>query len=247
MSKWYGKAEQQLAALFDHCKALGQCVLFLDELDALAGSRSREIDDATRRMLSVLLRRLDGMEAQPETTLIGATNRRTDLDGALLSRFDVRVHFPAPDAAGRAEIFGLYAKHLDAEQHAQLGEAAEGLSGRDILDVCRQAERRWVVKLLKGEVAEPALPPVPQYAAALRRRLESSSEVKEDDSAKRPGTGRSAYNANNGHTNGESRSRQLGRVGQITTQRIQPNSIGSWAHGPLSDSRTSSEVRMPGW
>ena len=175
MSKWYGKAEQQLAKLFDHCQELGQCVLFLDELDALAGSRSREIDEASRRMLSVLLRRLDGMEAQPETTLIAATNRRTDLDTALLSRFDVRVHFAAPEAPGRAEIFGLYAKHLPLEQLAMLGEASSGLSGRDILDVCRQAERRWVCLLLRGEVAEPPLPPLPLYEAALRKRLESNS------------------------------------------------------------------------
>jgi hypothetical protein len=46
--------EQQLAALFNHCGTLGHCVLFLDELVALAGSLSREIDEASRCMLSVL-------------------------------------------------------------------------------------------------------------------------------------------------------------------------------------------------
>ena len=180
MSKWYGKAEQQLAALFDYSATLGRCVLFFDELDALAGSREREIDEVSRRMLSVLLRRLDGMEAQPDTTLIAATNRRADLDTALLSRFDVRVHFPAPDATGRAEIFGLYAKHLPPAHLASLGQAARGLSGRDILDVCRQAERRHVVAMLKGQVAPPGftppLPPLPAYDAALRRRLETATE-----------------------------------------------------------------------
>ena len=62
------QAEQQLAALFDDCATLGRCILFLDELDALAGSRSREINEASRRMLSVLLRRLDGMDAQADTS-----------------------------------------------------------------------------------------------------------------------------------------------------------------------------------
>ena len=68
-------------------------MLFLDELDALAGSRSREMHEASRRMLSVLLRRLDGIEARgaAAVTLIAATNRQADLDSALLSRFDVRV------------------------------------------------------------------------------------------------------------------------------------------------------------
>ena len=64
----FPQAEQQLAALFDDCATLGRCILFLDELDALAGSRSREINEASRRMLSVLLRRLDGMDAQADTS-----------------------------------------------------------------------------------------------------------------------------------------------------------------------------------
>jgi len=183
MSKWFGKAEQQLAALFDHCGALGRCVLFLDELDALAGSRTREIDEASRRMLSVLLRRLDGMESQPGITLVAATNRRTDLDAALLSRFDVRVHFPTPEAAGRADIFGLYAKHLAAREREYLGQVATGLSGRDILDVCRQAENRWVSALIRGDFVEPRLPPVGEYEAAVRRRLQSSSGSEDGASA----------------------------------------------------------------
>jgi SpoVK/Ycf46/Vps4 family AAA+-type ATPase len=182
LSKWFGQAEQQLAVLFDACAALGRCVVFVDELDALAGSRSRDIDDASRRVLSVLLRRLDGLEAQPGTTLIGATNRRSDLDEALLSRFDVRVHFPAPEAAARAEILAMYAKHLTADECSRLGAAAVGLSGRDLLDVCRQAERRWVTKLLKGQVVEPPLPPPAEYEDSLRRRLESSF-VKESSRA----------------------------------------------------------------
>ena len=132
--------------------------------------------EASRRMLSVLLRRLDGMDAQKEVTLIAATNRRTDLDSALLSRFDVRVHFAAPEAAGRSQIFGLYAKHLAAAELSRLGDVAVGLSGRDILDVCRQAERRWVCTRLRSKASTDELPPLEQYEEALRRRLETSGE-----------------------------------------------------------------------
>lgn len=244
MSKWFGQAEQQLAKLFDYCEALGRCVVFLDELDALAGSRSREIDDASRRMLSVLLRRLDGMEAQPDTTLIGATNRRTDLDAALLSRFDVRVHFPAPDSAGRAEIFGLYAKHLPAEDRARLGEASQGLTGRDVLDVCRQAERRWVVKLLKGEVTHPPLPPLSQYEVTLRHRLDSSSDVQDDDvAAKREAEAR----AQDAASKWRGARRPTGNVGSVTS--LGPNSVGSsWAHRPFNEgSSRYNGIRPPGW
>lgn len=224
LSKWFGQAEQQLAALFDHCNDLGRCVLFVDELDALAGSRERDIDDASRRVLSVLLRRLDGMEAKSQTTLVGATNRRADLDAALLSRFDVRVPFPAPDADGRAQIFGLYARHLPAEARSVLGEAAPGLSGRDILDICRQAERRWVVLKLKGEVSdsEPELPPLPVYEAALRSRLESSDDAKDDDAARKRGAQRGSI-------------ARLGERRRISPTSLGPSSVGAWTLRPFGE------------
>ena len=92
VSKWVGQGEQQLASLFEAAAYLGPCIIFIDELDALAGSREggggAAMHEATRRMLSVLLRRLDGLDASERTALIGATNRKDDLDPALLSRFD---------------------------------------------------------------------------------------------------------------------------------------------------------------
>ena len=145
---------------------------------------------AARALLDaqVLLRRLDGVESSATTTLIAATNRRADLDVALLSRFDVRVHFAAPHAAGRASIFGLYAKQLPAAALEALGVAAEGLSGRDILDVCRAAERRWVGLLLRGEVHAPPLPPRHAYEEALRTRQRSGRD-EDDEPRAAPGRG----------------------------------------------------------
>ncbi len=52
--------------------------------------------EATRKLLGVLLREMDGFEAK-RSIVIGATNRRADLDAALLSRFDTSVSFPLPD------------------------------------------------------------------------------------------------------------------------------------------------------
>lgn len=79
----------------------------------------------------------------------------------------------ASQAPARASIFGVYAKQLPATALEALGGAAEGLSGRDILDVCRAAERRWVSLLLRGEVREPPLPPQHIYEEALRTRQHS--------------------------------------------------------------------------
>ena len=176
--------------------------------------------------------------------LVGATNRPADLDAALLSRFDVRVHFAAPEAPGRADIFALYAKHLPREQLVRLGEAAKGLSGRDILDVCRQAERRWVVKKLKGEVLEPLLPPLPQYEATLRRRLESSSQVEDD------GRGGADATASNRGAVAAAAARRRG-VATTSAVSLGPNSVVAggrhWADQPFNEGRSMSGIRPPGW
>ena len=175
LSKWYGQGEQQLAALFDATAALGSALLFIDELDALAGSRSREMHEASRRMLSVLLRRLDGVESSHATPLIAATNRPQDLDDALISRFDVRVPFAPPPAGARAAIFAHYAKHLSGGAQAQLGAQSDQMAGRDILNLCRSVERRWVCKRLRGESSGPELPPAAEYLSALADRAAQST------------------------------------------------------------------------
>ena len=226
VSKWYGEGEGRLAALFAACEFLGKpptpkaraagaaeggaegggtggCILFLDEIDALAGSRSREIHEASRRMLSVLLRRLDGLDAAENVAVIGATNRPSDLDAALLSRFETRVAFPPPDAAARALIFGRYARHLTEDQRGELAEKADGMSGRDILDACKNAERRWVHELVSGERMKDAdaraMPPPPErlYVEGVAARREAAllldgdaaAEEDDDEEEEEPGGG----------------------------------------------------------
>jgi hypothetical protein len=159
MSKWYGQSSQNLAQIFDACEDLGGSILFLDEIDSLAGSRDQNMFEATRRVLSVLLRRLDGIDAVESTITIGATNRKNDLDNALISRFDQSIHFPMPNETERAAIFRNYASHLSDTDLACLGTAAEGFSGRNIRDLCEYTERRWARKLIiKGLPAS-----VPSY------------------------------------------------------------------------------------
>ncbi len=159
MSKWYGQSSQNLSAIFDYTEFLGNSILFLDEIDSLAGSRDQNLFEATRRVLSVLLRRLDGIDAVSNTITIGATNRKNDLDAALLSRFDQSINFPMPNNKERSAIFTNYARHLTFDDTKVLGEISNGLSGRNIKDVCEYTERRWVRKLIiqKGEITPPPL------------------------------------------------------------------------------------------
>ena len=89
----YGESSKNLAEVFDACEELG-AVIFIDEVDSLATSRnSGDMHEATRRLLSVVLQRVEGLEGASKSTLVCATNRRQDLDPALLSRFDLQLNF----------------------------------------------------------------------------------------------------------------------------------------------------------
>jgi len=152
MSKYYGESENRLADIFEAAKALGKAILFIDEIDALATSRESGLHEATRRILSTLLRKIDSFESDGELLVVCATNRKRDLDPALISRVDLSVRFDLPDSKTRALIFQRYAKQLSKEELQKLGEMAQDLSGRDISDICKDAERRWASKYIRKEV-----------------------------------------------------------------------------------------------
>ncbi|HPX90121.1 MAG TPA: AAA family ATPase, partial [Spirochaetota bacterium] len=132
-----------------------------------AGSRDNNMFEATRRILSVLLRKLDGINSIEKTIVIGATNRMEDLDRALISRFDQIIQFPYPDEKERSSIFSNYAKHLSDEECNHLGIRSSGLTGRNIKDICEQTERRWVRKVLVGDM-ELTPPPFDYYRQSLQ-------------------------------------------------------------------------------
>lgn len=102
MSKYYGESEQKLASIFEAAQAMGSVILFIDEVDSLATSRESGLHEATRRILSTLLRKIDSFESDGEVLVICATNRKKDLDPALLSRTDLSIRFELPDASTRA-------------------------------------------------------------------------------------------------------------------------------------------------
>jgi len=177
LSKWYGESPKNLASVFDACDALG-AVLFLDEVDALCSTReSGTMHEATRRLLSVVLQRVEGLEGSlaSGTTLVCATNRRQDLDAALLSRFDLTLHFPLPGLAARKAIVGRYAQQLSLEEQAAFAGATKEemcLSARDLKEVCEHAERRWVAKLIRSEVPSTEdTPPLKEYLSCLQHRV----------------------------------------------------------------------------
>jgi len=105
MSKWYGESEKKFADIWDNCKNLGKSIICIDEIDALANTRGENMHEASRRILSTLLRKIDSFESSSDVLLICATNRKSDLDPAMLSRIDISIQFHLPDKISRSAIF----------------------------------------------------------------------------------------------------------------------------------------------
>ena len=154
---------------------MDNAIIFLDEIDSLATSRETGVHEATRRVLSVLLRKIDGFEPNNKAIMIGATNRKDDLDPALLSRFDTSIYFHLPNLEERIGIFGNYAVHLNDESLEELAQKSDKFSGRNIKDVCEQSERKWASKVLRAKESDE-LPPLEEYLRTLEMRNKNGTE-----------------------------------------------------------------------
>ena len=175
-SKWYGESEKKLSEALEMIdQGFDGAVIFLDELDSLATTRGSEMHEATRRMLGVLLRYLDGFDQSKRAVVVGATNVPGDLDPALRSRFSATIEFGLPDEQCRAKILKEYAKHLSDEEIRRLAAVTGSFSGRDLRDVCCLAERHWATRIIKGTVHENSTPGVGVYMDAVRARKTVSS------------------------------------------------------------------------
>ncbi|XP_074270188.1 uncharacterized protein LOC141593130 [Silene latifolia] len=186
MSKWYGESERLLGEAFSLANEIPTgAIIFLDEIDSFAGSRDDDMYEATCRILSVLLRQIDGFEQDKKVVVIGATNRKQDLDPALISRFDSIIYFGLPDQHCRQKIAAQYAKHLTVSELMEFASATESFSGREIRDVCQRVERRWASKVIRSKAASevkdevPLLPPLQEYIESASNRRKSLLEIED--------------------------------------------------------------------
>jgi len=144
LSKWVGESEQHIRDTFRRAKQVAPCIVFFDEIDALAPRRGIEAGTrVTEQVVSQLLTEMSGIEDMEGVVVIAATNRPDIIDPALLrpGRFDRLIYVQAPDAKTRLEILkihtkGMPLKEIDLEK---LSEKAEGYSGADIESLCREA------------------------------------------------------------------------------------------------------------
>lgn len=146
LSKWFGESERKIAEIFKKAKQASPCIVFFDEIDAIAPIRGSAAGEprVTERMVNTILSEMDGLEELRGVVVIGATNRPDLMDPALLrpGRFDEVVLVPPPDENARKEILKVHTGHMSLDGDVKLKELAkktEGYSGADIEVLCRKA------------------------------------------------------------------------------------------------------------
>ena len=139
ISKWVGESEKGVREVFRKARQAAPCVIFFDELDAIAPRRGGSEGDShvTERVISQMLTELDGLEDLKGVVVIGATNRPDIIDEALLrpGRFDRILEVPVPDKETRKHIFQIHTKKKPLESDVnidKLMEMTEGMTGADI-------------------------------------------------------------------------------------------------------------------
>lgn len=147
VQKYIGEGSRMVRELFQLAKEKAPTILFLDELDSIAGSRtdsSTSADREVHRTLIQLLAELDGFDPLGDVRIVAATNRPDILDNAILrpGRIDRIIEIPFPDQKAREEIFRIHSKNMSLNRSITLDHLAsmtDGFNGSQIRAVCTEA------------------------------------------------------------------------------------------------------------
>ncbi|MFX0081918.1 MAG: AAA family ATPase [Candidatus Hodarchaeota archaeon] len=161
LSKWLGESEKLISSLFKVARLRAPSLIFMDEIDSVATKRGEGTESGgERRVKTQLLSEIQGLKSTHDKPLLvlGATNRPWDIDNAMLSRFEKRVHVPLPDMKARSGIFKIHTEGVNSaltdEDYIELAVRTEGYSGRDIANVCREVIMLPIRELDMGGLLE---------------------------------------------------------------------------------------------
>jgi transitional endoplasmic reticulum ATPase len=146
LSKWVGESEKGIREIFRKARQAAPCIIFFDEIDAIAPTRGGEFGDShvTERVISQMLTELDGLEVLTSVVVIAATNRPDIIDPALLrpGRFDRLLYVSPPDYESRKQIVKIHTRKKPLAEDVNLDNLAskmDGYTGADIAAVASAA------------------------------------------------------------------------------------------------------------
>lgn len=157
-----GVGSSRVRDLFDMARKNAPCIIFIDEIDALAKKRSDKVNGSSEgdSTLNQLLVEMDGFEPNKGIIVFGATNRKELLDPAILrpGRLDRMVEITLPDLHARKDVFKVHLQKLTFDtkgttkeaiidaQAKRLASLTPGFSGADIENICNEAAIQAVRK-----------------------------------------------------------------------------------------------------
>ncbi|KAI2269132.1 mitochondrial dynamin GTPase Msp1 [Ophidiomyces ophidiicola] len=157
--KWYGDSNKLVNAVFSLARKLEPSIVFIDEIDAVLGTRRRGEHEASGMVKAEFMTHWDGLTSanaagQPQRLMVlGATNRIQDIDEAILRRMPKKFSVTLPAAAQRLRILGLVLKGTKVDREnfdtQLLVSAMAGMSGSDIKEACRDAAMIPVRELIR--------------------------------------------------------------------------------------------------
>lgn len=161
MSSMAGESEKNLRKAFDVCEqeaeksaaendGVGCAILFIDEIDCIAGNRADSKGEVEKRIVSQLLTLMDGIKPRSNVIVLAATNRPNTIDPALrrFGRFDREIAIPVPDETGRMEILSIHTRklklHPDGVDLQRIASDTNGYVGADLAQICTEAAMNCV-------------------------------------------------------------------------------------------------------
>ncbi|WP_459194007.1 AAA family ATPase [Halosimplex sp. J119] len=143
VSKYKGESEERLREAFARAEENAPAIVFIDEIDAIAGERDDD-SDMENRVVAQLLTLLDGLEERGQVIVIGATNRVDSIDPALRrgGRFDREIEIGVPDETGRREILDVHTRGMPLGDDVELDRVAgrtHGFVGADLHTLTTEA------------------------------------------------------------------------------------------------------------
>ena len=144
IEKYVGVGAKRVRKLFDTAKKNKPCIIFIDEIDAIGGSRSNSRNDERDQTLNQLLTLMDGFKSRDGIIVLAATNRSEVLDRALVrsGRFDRKVTVGLPDKKGRQQILDVHLKNKFVEKKCNMEsiyELTTGFSGAELSTLANEA------------------------------------------------------------------------------------------------------------
>jgi transitional endoplasmic reticulum ATPase len=180
IDRYVGESEKAIRKVFERARQAAPSIVFFDEIDAITAARGQGQNEVTERVVSQLLTELDGMRENPNLVVLAATNRKDQIDPALLrpGRLDTHVLVGEPDREAREKILAVHAGDKPLAEDVDLAKLAaelEGYTGADLEALVRTASMKAIREVASAYDPEEANERADEVVIE-RRHLEAARE-----------------------------------------------------------------------